>query len=842
MGAAHLRVIDFDGFDLDPESAAATCDGCFLVDFDIAAQFSLEAVKANAPGDFPAFIRGDPQDRVIPLHITVREAATPALTLDRINGLKEVFSPFRDPAYLRVVDENGITRRMLMKSLGLTPWEGHSSMAYVASLDADEPIWEADSAVSVAPFISGSAVGGYTFPIVNDGNVRTYPEFRLTPWTSKGAANDFIRRWDVLVAWKSPLQGVDSQGLPYPIDIFDRSWDTAAEIAGGRMQADGDDIRVFVDQVEVDRYLDDINTTGTAVWCSIAFEPVREATVVNMPGGADPPTGSDLEVTNPEGTTGFPDVGVLLIENEAVAYRGRSPTAFLNIHRAWRHTTSVAHAAGTPAYFVEHEIVVMTNYSAYASPLARDDREPIIDLAASDNRKHVYGADGFYEASTLRTGQWLRELRGTHLGAAVMAMSQAAGEVTMQDALPSAGAPNFDALSIYTPCFVSPLVTGVAMDYEVDHDMLFEIFGIDDGGFESLLGRRDVRAEATAAGDVLAFEGVLTYETGIEFLPAAPLSRLTLHARNYRLTGIIVADSTNTNVGWIGIGGAARGAQAFNLRDEAHVRAVRCRVGKSAVGTDGQLEMKLYTLGATGPENQVSSVEIVGVALDAVNWKEWSVFYQDVEDDTPILTLPAGDYVIVWEATGQTVLGFQIRRSTSAAPTGESPIYSGGNPWDEVAAAWTEEHDYDCLITICGDGEQQPDASVGLGTTVKVRNVDVHLHPDYVPAFAVGTPQNAYFWQSTLENQTTGQILTFFAPHELIGAGAIVMRVFTDEHRVEAQPLAGGPYQSRPTYMEPDDIAGWLHLDPGVNTLIYTEPSIGAAIIQLIVVHRDRWT
>ena len=839
MGAAHLRVIDFDGFDLDPESAPATCDACFLVDFDITAQFSLEAVKASAPANFPDFIRGDPQDRVIPLHITVREAATPALTLDRINELKEVFSPFRDSAYLRVVDENGITRRMLVKSLGLAPWEEHSSRAYVASLDADEPIWEADAAVDTSPIISGSAAGGYVFTVENEGNVRTYPEIRLAAFRAKGLAADFVRRWDVLVVWRSPLQGVDSQGLPYPIDIFDRSWNTAVEIGAGWMQADGDDIRVFVDQVEVDRYLDDINTTGTAVWCSIAFEPVRVATIVNMPGVADPATGTDLEVTNPEGTTGFPDVGVLLIENEAVAYRGRSPTAFLNIHRMWRHTTGVAHAVGTPAYFVEHEIVVMTNYSAYASPLARDDREPIIDLAASDNRKHVYGADGFYEASTLRPGQWLRELRGTEIGAAVTAMSQTAGEVTITDAAPTADAPNFDALSLYAPCFVSPLATGVEMDYEIDHDMLLDILAIDAQGFEQLLLRRDIRPVTGLDDDYYA--GAPAYQNGVTYLPADRLSRLSLHAWNYRLTGVVARTAVPDQ--YVGVGDADNEqAESFKLAAAAQIRAAHFVANKTAGSTrDLSVLFKVFRSGI--PETYQLGAHIIPHAAYPVGGiydtgADITVFYVGDEPISVLGQLPSDKYAVVWrEYTGA---GF-VRICQAYDPLGWTSIYSGGERWIEVATAWTEYPGFDFKACLCGLGTQQPDAEVGSGATVKVRNVDVHLHPDYVPAFSVGTPQAAYFWQATLENQTTGQLLTFFAPHEFFAA-FVAIRAYMDEHRVEAQPLAGGPLQSRPTYMEPSDIADWLHLNPGLNTLVYTEPSIGVGLIQLFVVHRNRWT
>src|SRR3990167_9444324 len=139
MGSAYLRVLDFDGLSL----TGTEYEGCFLVDFALSAQFPLEAVMAESPEQFPSFIRGDPQDRVIPLHITVRNS-----TQNRLDELKTGFTTFGDPVYLRVSDDNGNIRRMEVKSLGLTHWEGHDEESYVASLEAPEPIWEADTLAS----------------------------------------------------------------------------------------------------------------------------------------------------------------------------------------------------------------------------------------------------------------------------------------------------------------------------------------------------------------------------------------------------------------------------------------------------------------------------------------------------------------------------------------------------------------------------------------------------------------------------------------------------------------------------------------------------------------------
>src|SRR3990170_4344447 len=220
MGVGLLRAESFvvDGITVMLDGSG-DYEGNFLVDFDIASQFPLEAVLAEAPGQFPSFIRGDPQDRVLPVHIEIARGA--ASSQAQIDTLKSAFSPFRGTGYLKVRDNTGTLRRMAVKSLGLTPWESHSSGSYVASLEAPEPIWEADAAVSPTLLISGSAAAGHTWVVNNPGNERAFPQITLLNPLYKGAANHWRTRRPVNIAWRSPLEGVDSLGGPYPTNITD---------------------------------------------------------------------------------------------------------------------------------------------------------------------------------------------------------------------------------------------------------------------------------------------------------------------------------------------------------------------------------------------------------------------------------------------------------------------------------------------------------------------------------------------------------------------------------------------------------------------------------------------
>ena len=819
MSAAELRLYDFDGFVLDP-LATGTCAGNFLVDFDIASQFPLEAVKADAAGDFPSFVRGDPMDKVIPLHITVREAPTVTGTLARINEMKEVFSPFKDPAYLRVVDSDDNLRRMLVKSLGVVPWEGHSDRAYVASLDADEPIWESDAMPVTAATISGSAAGGYSFGVVNNGNVRTYPEIRFYPMWVKDHAFDFNYLMSSQVAWASAFQGVDTQGLPYPIDITDGKWDTAALVAAGRLRTGCDDVAVFVDKVEVDRYIERPNTTGTSVWCSIPYEPAAACTVEAMTA-ALPALGDDLLTTNPEGTRGFPDVGVLLIDDEAIYYRGRTADRFQEILRSWQGTTNAIHVADSVARLVEHDIIVAYD-CLVPDPLERADRKPMLDLPASSNTHHAYGSDGLIAPGTMRTGQWLRELVTPELSGPFMAQRQAAGNVQVEFGAPVGADENFDAVSLYVPCGFTTLDT-MRFDYRPPTDGTCEIFWIGTAGYQSRAFRRDARGEGGGAYQV----GTPAFENNVALLgPVGGAIRLTCKVRNDIVTGYY------TNVyshEWVVGPTNTREAQSFTLRQETQLWGLKFRVSKNG-GSSRNLRVWITSFDqTTGPGTRLTPYVDIATADIAVAPDSVTVFFGDW------IRLPAGKYAVVFSEQGGA------GGTVSVWGEQDEPFYAAGERWQEVAGVWTRRDEDEIAFELLGrDAPNQPDADVSSGGLGDFNDIEVPLTTP--PLIALSQlEQTAYIWRATLENITTGQLLNVLAPGRL--SGNVEILVNTAEHMVQAPAWQGAaPRIARPSYVEPEDLQEWLRLDPGVNEIVFTEPNIGLGKVQIQFWVRDRWT
>ncbi len=833
LPGAVLKPLDFNGFSL-----TGSYQGNFLVDFDIAAQFPLEAIMASAPGDFPTFVRGDPSDKVIPLHIYI-DAAQASQTL--IDDLKMAFTPSAGIGFLRVEDELANVRRMRVKSLGLTPWEGHDDFSYIASLHAPEPIWENDMAEGGTTALSGTAAAGNDFSVTNSGNERTFPVFAATPTAQKAIGDGYKHHWPLVIAWRSPFEGVDSLGLPYPIDITDRGFDTATLVGAGDMQADGDDLRIFLDGVEIDRYLSFMNTTGTSVWCGISFQPMRTAELASAMTAGAPANGEEIVVSNPEGTTGFPDSGAILIDNECISYRGRTFDSFLDIRRSRRGTTAAGHSATVTIYWVEHDVRMITGYTPAASPKASADRKPIIDLVASRNNLHKYNTtEGMIDPDSLRPGQWLRERRVNHLGGDGVSLQQVTGEINIRDIAPIAGAPNFDSVSVYAPCAASI----IDVDFQVRHNFFAQMAAIDIEGFENIFAKFDITNPA--GGDASnSYESTIQYSHLTETL--APISRFTLTGLIGNLTGSEREFGTAIAVG---DSGTSRIGQSFDLRAEEPLFGASFYASKSVASTRG-LTVSLYTMSDAGPSVEIANLTIATANLPTtrtkftVNFLPGGTFPVVSPKD---VNVPPGPYALVFARTAGS--------GTVSVWGSTKQQYSGGSRWDEqVDATWSPILTSDLGFYVTSR-RTKGQADTDFNNSVLILGVD-YKNPQltfspalaYTPKVVRGAQQAGYLLEATLENLTTDQVLTLLAPLIVdesvvkIDTDAHVVTVIysTDDHETDALWIAepGGQNSAGDTVR---DIQEWLRLEPGANSLRYREAIQAGTNVDMTVRFRSRWT
>ncbi len=219
-----------------------------------------------------------------------------------------------------------------------------------------------------------------------------YPVFYIKPTTANTTGFQY-KQW-VAVNWKATV----SYAL-YPICIG--PFDTTTPIAASKMQADGDDVRVYVDDVEVDRWLQDINDANSKVWFNTSFDAAASALLEADITDADRTT-----LDTSDDISDFPPAGILLIGTEAFSYSGKDDTSrqFTGIIRGLRGTAKAAHSAADPIYWIQHDVWLYYGDSTLTAPTTDDDYKPIIALTSTND---VWTYAYFGENSKNRPITWV---------------------------------------------------------------------------------------------------------------------------------------------------------------------------------------------------------------------------------------------------------------------------------------------------------------------------------------------------------------------------------------------------------------------------------------------------
>lgn len=265
---------------------------------------------------------------------------------------------------------------------------------------------------------------GQTKGITNGGarNGDAFPVYTITPGENK----DGNQGLGVFCAarWRSNGTGVD-----YCYDIVNGGWNTAALVGAGKMQADGDDIRVVVDGVETDYWLSGMNSAATKVWTVLQFQPKREFTLT---AGRSSGSTSDIVVT--EDVAGMPGVGLLMIDSEIFSYTSVDTVAraFRGVSAGAKDSTAAGHSAGAAVVWIQRDILITYGNPAATAYPSNPARKPMFNLASSTNTSWVY--EEFFEEGASRPGAWAFtvEWRGEKYGGNQMAAANPYGELGMK--------------------------------------------------------------------------------------------------------------------------------------------------------------------------------------------------------------------------------------------------------------------------------------------------------------------------------------------------------------------------------------------------------------------------
>ena len=228
------------------------------------------------------------------------------------------------------------------------------------------------------------------FDVDNLGDDDAHPVFYLRPDDAKSAGQIYAR-------WRPHLwTSSEGSGGLYPVMIGPLS-------LTGKAQADGDDIRVFVDGVEVDRWLGGTLVSSVRVWYNTTFEP---ALTMSLASGIDDAVTS--LVVNGDIST-LPVEGCLYVGTEAITYTARNVRTgeISGLTRGAKGTSAAAHSASATVHWVQHDVWVYYGDSAMTAPTVDDRYKPTLNLSTSTNESWVYAEFG--DDDGLRTGAWVFE-------------------------------------------------------------------------------------------------------------------------------------------------------------------------------------------------------------------------------------------------------------------------------------------------------------------------------------------------------------------------------------------------------------------------------------------------
>jgi hypothetical protein len=198
-----------------------------------------------------------------------------------------------------------------------------------------------------------------------------------------------------------------------------------AVIRVSRMQANGADLRVFIDGAEVNRWIASINTTTTKIWFNLTM---NQGYSLVLRTALDDSTDYDyiyfaITADSKATVAMMPQDGIIVHGTEWIKYQkaATGPQRLAVVERGLLGSTKQAHAAGDIFQFMEHAITVCYGNADAVAPATQDatydNTKPVFLLTSSDNDTWVYDATTLWYdiEGTGRTGGWTPSI-GQRLG------------------------------------------------------------------------------------------------------------------------------------------------------------------------------------------------------------------------------------------------------------------------------------------------------------------------------------------------------------------------------------------------------------------------------------------
>ncbi len=588
--------------------------------------------------------------------------------------------------------------------------------------------------------------------------------------------------------------------------------------------ADGSDIRVFVNGVEVKRWLGNFDDANTRIWINLTAPP---AVILPLAKTID---ADDTEIEFTREPDLLPDAGPIWIQKEVIYYTAvdRANRKITGCIRGCWFSTAAGHTAGqwaaTRLDFLM--VIAMGRYGLGPAPDLIDYR-PCLQLKSSHNGQWFYG-DNADDPDTAvwdpdhpnRSGMWQPDYEvdaDDHDDAVALLLDESETKAAWKDSAQTAGKQQVRRLTLAIPAGIDTNGNAIVYDVQQNRQMRMRIFG------------RDIHGQEVEIADNWAVGGA---EIAGADAAVALLYELTLNAVRAWTLGEIPAQVSETIINAVG----AR-CQKFVLDHETTIHALLLYLKETGTpdfvfhvaireydATNMMAGRKVWQpdTGPTGPAGLTSSYV-------------WYA-YTDGGGD---ITLPAGTYVVAIYVTGWTSggLGFRYLDTIHTRHNRFQTVLESGPPPPDTPTDFVNTLEFGLIHT--GGGPVQPESAVtNQDSEGNFHDVELSLYDSsqYVRQIAhahqPGTPDaTVYHCEGRLTNQTTGDYID-------VSLWLKVGEKF--EIDCEARTVIvteGSRTYDCPVGITPSNLTDWLNLQPGNNTLKWEEA--GMVDSDITVIHRE---
>lgn len=345
----------------------------------------------------------DDDMRVIALEGEVH-APSHELLMDELERFKYEISTQRGEQWLYWTPEGQTARKIeaVLQNDGAVALdtEDDTTATFRLELLCADPYWWSISSTTASKAVTAT---GQTLSVTNDGTAYSEPVIRITPTSAKASGYSYKR-------WVAIYNRIARALTNYPTQITSQGGisglDHQTLVGAGKSQADGDDLRVEVDGVQVDRWLDGVNTDTCKIWVNLTFQPEQHVELVEtFEHDADISSISVFSVAD------IPAPGIVyaVSTGEAFTYTGKDSALnrLTGVTRAAKGTTAAKNWSGQQLYWVEHDVWLLYGNASVTAPVTDDTVKPVFELDHSTNISWVY--ETFRVDGEDRPGQWFTE-------------------------------------------------------------------------------------------------------------------------------------------------------------------------------------------------------------------------------------------------------------------------------------------------------------------------------------------------------------------------------------------------------------------------------------------------